>query len=374
MLTPTAAANWKFRGPPPSDDGNSAITEYYIQWDEKDNSSPRTWSVLTLGGGPNANTYQITGLTNGTEYLVRVNAINVNGDGVISETSGTPWEPPEPPAPVLKTVSQFVIHSTHIVIKWEPAIKGPGTFVQWHQRRRHTSASATWNTTDAGYFPGTVSPGAIDETGTQMPISGLTSGQAYDFQIAMETSEGMGPWSNKRTVTPIPPLTVPQDIEVVERNGEILVKIKDYDRSDANTSGYPDKYEFQFRPCVYLSPDPDPCTPTAAWGLHGNYVTNQNVYQYTFEGLTNDIRHEFRVRAIRSTEKTAYSATFNGTPDSSLAIPSDAFRPTSTSDSGTQPTSESMTSAGTSTSTSRARSVNTILQVDGATSNGTAAP
>ena len=254
MLTPTAAASWKFRGPPPSDDGNSAITEYYIQWDEKDNSSPRTWSVLTLGGGPNANTYQITGLTNGTEYLVRVNAINVNGDGVISETSGTPWEPPEPPAPVLKTVSQFVIHSTHIVIKWEPAIKGPGTFVQWHRRRRHTSASATWNTTDAGYFPGTVSPGAIDETGTQMPISGLTSGQAYDFQIAMETSEGMGPWSNKRTVTPIPPLTVPQDIEVVERNGEILVKIKDYDRSDANTSGYPDKYEFQFRPCVYMSP------------------------------------------------------------------------------------------------------------------------
>ena len=161
-----------------------------------------------------------------------------------------------------------------------------------------------------------------------MPISGLDTAQEYDFRIAMETSEGQGEWSNARSATPNILLTAPQDIEVVERNGEILVKVKDYDADDADdadTSGYPDRYEFQYRPCIYMDGDPNPCTETAPWGLHGNYLTNRNrkVYHYTFKGLENGVKHEFRVRARRGTHKTAYSATFSGTPDSGIPLSSD---------------------------------------------------
>ena len=60
---------------PPSNDGGSAITGYKVQWKSGSQS---------FGGDPSrehtaaaeATTYLITGLTNGTEYTVRVIAVN----------------------------------------------------------------------------------------------------------------------------------------------------------------------------------------------------------------------------------------------------------------------------------------------------------
>ena len=80
----------------PASDGGSAITGYKVQWKEAADSwdTPADVSEAAATG----TSHTITGLTGGTEYSVRVLAINDAGESLTSEDgSGTPREtvPPE---------------------------------------------------------------------------------------------------------------------------------------------------------------------------------------------------------------------------------------------------------------------------------------
>ena len=80
----------------PASDGGSAITGYKVQWKEAADSweTPEDVSEAAVPG----TSHTITGLTDGTEYSVRVLAINDVGESLPSEDgSGTPREtvPPE---------------------------------------------------------------------------------------------------------------------------------------------------------------------------------------------------------------------------------------------------------------------------------------
>lgn len=69
----------------PSDDGGSAITDY--EWTTDGGA---TWH----SAGRTTSPVTITGLTNGTEYTVKLRAVNANGNGGASETAtGTPVAP-----------------------------------------------------------------------------------------------------------------------------------------------------------------------------------------------------------------------------------------------------------------------------------------
>lgn len=67
----------------PLDDGGSPITDYIIEYSDDGGSS---WSTFADGTGIGT-TATITGLTNGTEYTVRVSAVNAIGTGVASSTA-----------------------------------------------------------------------------------------------------------------------------------------------------------------------------------------------------------------------------------------------------------------------------------------------
>ena len=80
----------------PASDGGSAVTGYKVQWKEAADSwdTPADVSEAAATG----TSHRITGLTDGTEYSVRVLAINDVGEGLPSDDgSGTPREtvPPE---------------------------------------------------------------------------------------------------------------------------------------------------------------------------------------------------------------------------------------------------------------------------------------
>ena len=73
----------------PASDGGSAITGYKVQWKEAADSwdTPADVSEAAATG----TSHTITGLTGGTEYSVRVSAVNSVGDGTPSpEATGTP--------------------------------------------------------------------------------------------------------------------------------------------------------------------------------------------------------------------------------------------------------------------------------------------
>ena len=76
--------------------GGSAITGYDVEW----KTGSQTWAqAATAGQSATATSpHEITGLTNDTEYTVRVRAANDAGDGPWSaEASETPFSPPDAP-------------------------------------------------------------------------------------------------------------------------------------------------------------------------------------------------------------------------------------------------------------------------------------
>jgi uncharacterized repeat protein (TIGR01451 family) len=97
---------------PPSNDGGSAITIYQYSL----NGGP--W--VTRSTGTTASPLVITGLTNGTTYLVQIRAVNGQGNGTASNSmSGTPGAPAAPPVnlvvPVITgvtTVGQVLTSTT----------------------------------------------------------------------------------------------------------------------------------------------------------------------------------------------------------------------------------------------------------------------
>ena len=76
----------------PSSDGGAEITGYRVQWKESSGSwdTPADVSETTVTG----TAHTITGLTDGTEYSVRVRAVNSEGTGeASSEAAATPVNP-----------------------------------------------------------------------------------------------------------------------------------------------------------------------------------------------------------------------------------------------------------------------------------------
>jgi peptidyl-prolyl cis-trans isomerase A (cyclophilin A) len=67
----------------PASSGNSAITDYVVQFSS---DSGTTWTTFTDGTSP-ATSAAVTGLTNGTNYVFRVAAVNGAGAGVFSPAS-----------------------------------------------------------------------------------------------------------------------------------------------------------------------------------------------------------------------------------------------------------------------------------------------
>ena len=87
----TLTASWTA----PTATGGSAITRYDVEW----KTAAQTWEEATTAGqsdtaAADATTHEITGLTNDTEYTVRVRAVNGAGNGPWSvEESETPAVP-----------------------------------------------------------------------------------------------------------------------------------------------------------------------------------------------------------------------------------------------------------------------------------------
>ena len=77
----------------PSDDGNSPVTSYDLRHipSGSPDKADANWTVIDPAWESGRLRYEITGLTNDTEYDVQVRAVNAKGDGAWSETAtGTP--------------------------------------------------------------------------------------------------------------------------------------------------------------------------------------------------------------------------------------------------------------------------------------------
>ena len=166
----------------PTENGGSDITGYKVQWKSGTQSFGTARSTLTADGA--ATSYTIPSLTNGTEYTVRVLAVNSVGDSAASNTdTGTPSTTPSAPTNVLAS------GNAELTVTWDAPDDGgsaiTGYTVQWK------SGTQSYNTTRQATV-----------TTTTHTIGSLTNDTTYTLRVKATNANGDSGWT-EITATPV---------------------------------------------------------------------------------------------------------------------------------------------------------------------------
>ena len=193
--------------PTGADTGGSDITGYIVQW--KKGTDPYN---ATNQATPPASLYEITNLLNGTEYTVRVFAVNESYPDEPSDESnemtGTPSTKPQPPTDV--TITGFGDES--LAVSWTSPTNADtggspvtGFKIQWK-----LNSDADWNTNTYT---------EIDDDDNQSPytIEGvLTNGTKYDVRVIAVNINGDSRESGSATGTPSKKPNPPTGVDITD--------------------------------------------------------------------------------------------------------------------------------------------------------------
>jgi titin len=169
----------------PEYNGGAEITSYRLEWKV---STDTTWTNVDTG---NTDTNVIiTALTNGTEYDVRVAAVNSEGYGAYSNTiQGTPGLPPGAPTNLVGTPS-----FTEVYLEWDAPTNDGGLAIFKYNVYQIISGSPVLLT-------------LIDPEETlEYTVTELTESTFYTFLVTAENSAGesIPAASSLTTLTSIP--------------------------------------------------------------------------------------------------------------------------------------------------------------------------
>ena len=159
------------------DDGGAAITGYTVKWQESEEYydystfPPPTSTLSTYDADADDTSYTITGLTNGTEYVVHVIAKNESGGTESNGEFGTPMGIPNAPNNL-----QVAPGNEKLTLTWEaPTAKEGVTVTGYYKVQWKDSSVADWD-----------SPTGVTEvsvSGLTSEITGLTNGTTYDVRV-----------------------------------------------------------------------------------------------------------------------------------------------------------------------------------------------
>ena len=166
----------------PTENGGSDITGYKVQWKSGAQSFGSSRQHTTADGA--ATSYTIPSLTNGTEYTVRVLAVNSVGDSAASNTdTGTPSTTPSAPTNVLAS------GNAELTVTWDAPDNGgsaiTGYTVQWK------SGTQSYNTSRQATV-----------TTTTHTIPSLTNDTTYTLRVKATNANGDSGWT-ETTATPL---------------------------------------------------------------------------------------------------------------------------------------------------------------------------
>ena len=153
---------------PPELTGNPPLNGYSVQYRESGTEDWRDWRHR--GTGTEAT---ITGLTNGTEYQVRVAAVSPPGRSGYAEKSARPGHPPGPPRNLTLTTGDGQIKA-----EWDaPEDPGNPAFGGYTVSYLEDGAS-TWH--------------EFSQPGSVRIFEGLTNGKLYQVRVAAFSNYGLG--------------------------------------------------------------------------------------------------------------------------------------------------------------------------------------
>ncbi len=195
-------AEWK--APNAGDTGESEITSYDLSYiastasDKSDTNWTEVTGIWETDGG--ALSYELSGLSAGTWYDLRIRAVNDAGAG--------PWSPSESKgtavvvsaAPAITLVAPR--HQELGVVWREPGFTGGADISGYQVRHIRSDATVDEKAVDANWSA-TSTPGvALGDGLHRYNILSLENGIGYDVQVLATNSAGDSPWSATVSGTP----------------------------------------------------------------------------------------------------------------------------------------------------------------------------
>ncbi len=165
----------------PLSNGGSPITGYTI----RHLSTPYlTWVELPLTGSDT--THTLTGLDNGTAYDIQLRASNAEGDGPWSaQITDVPRTVPSQPQSLTLSAGDASVEAS-----WSAPADDGGSALTGYRLRWRTGTEE-WRNADTA-----------DDV-TAYTATGLTNGDAWEFQVRAVSQAGAGDWSAAETATPL---------------------------------------------------------------------------------------------------------------------------------------------------------------------------
>ena len=271
---------------PGSNNGN-AITGYTVE------ISSDGGATFTVAATVTTTSTQITGLTNGNGYVVRVIATNAAGNGLASSTvSGTPFTSPASP-----TSLAAIGGTNEVTLSWVAPTSTGGSTLIGYRIERSSNGGASWTT-------------VVGNTGTNataFTVGNLNAGVLYSFRVAAVTAGGAGSFSTVATASPVGLPTAPTAITATAGASSVTVAWQAPTSNGGNTvTAY----------VVERSADGG-----VTWTTLTSSVT---ALTYTATGLTNGTTYAFRVSAVSSSgagiSSSPASAIPYGAPGQALSL------------------------------------------------------
>jgi hypothetical protein len=243
-----ATVTWQ--GVPIAADGGAPITQYRIT------SDPAGVDELVRAS---ARTHTVTGLTNGTPYVLHVAAVNAIGHG---PTTAAPAVTPST-IPADASAVSAAAGDRSVTVSWEPPTDDGGSPVTGYQVQR--APDGPWQTLSA------------DARSTT--FSDLTNGTSYRFEVRAVNANGAGPSTAAPAVTPS---TIPAGASAVSAAaGDRSVTVSwrpPTDDGGSPVTGYEARH-----------------APDGPWQM-----VSAEARSTTFSNLTNGTAYRFEVRAVNA--------------------------------------------------------------------------
>jgi len=170
----------------PASTGGSAITDYLVKYSSNSGS---TWTNFSHAAST-ATSCTVTGLTNGTAYVIKVIAKNAVGISLPSANSA----PATPAATVPGSPTSVVATSGNasLAVTWTAPASTGGSAITDYLVKYSSNSGSTWTN-----FSHTAS------TATSCTVTGLTNGTAYVIKVIAKNAVGISlPSANSAPATP----------------------------------------------------------------------------------------------------------------------------------------------------------------------------
>ncbi|MYH72477.1 MAG: hypothetical protein F4153_07875 [Acidimicrobiia bacterium] len=270
----------------PAATGGSAITGYTVQWcTATNNACASSWSSASATG----TSIGISGLSGGTSYGVRVQALNSSGTGRWSNTVFSSTPPPPPPGP--PTGLAATVEDRQLALRWnEPPSNGSPISHYTIECRLGGTAIAVGSCGSSNWIAyATVSTNSTT-------VRGLANGTAYDIRVRATNRAGSSGWATV-SATPAAVPRIPTNMTATTSGRGIDVTWT----APADGGSPITRYTVQY------------CSGGCANWQTRTVSGNPPATTTTLTGLASSTTYRVRVRAVNSAGESGWSATDTAT-------------------------------------------------------------